>query len=151
MRQPKQRIAPQGLDLKDQVISINRVTPEAPVIVLADTSAWIALWRQGNAPLAALLERNQVGLHPFVLGEIALGRITPRAEVLRRLRRLRVPSVARDSEVLALIERVPLWGRGIGWVDAHLLASAILDRLRLLTLDHRLAQVAQDLDVAFTR
>src|SRR5574341_1165269 len=48
--------------------------PSAPVIVLADTSAWIALWRQGNAPLAALLERNQVGLHPFVLGEIALGR-----------------------------------------------------------------------------
>ncbi len=115
------------------------------MIVLADTSVWVALWRHGNAQLAALLERNQVALHPFVLGEIALGRISPRAEVLGRLTRLQVPRVAHHAEVLALIERVPLWARGIGWVDAHLLASALLDRLRLLTLDRRLESVAREL------
>jgi predicted nucleic acid-binding protein len=117
------------------------------VIVLADTSAWVDLWRHGNARLAALLAQNQVVVHPFVLGEIALGRITPRGEVLRRLAKLRAPRVAQHGEVLTLIERASLWGRGIGWVDAHLLASALLDRLRLLTIDRRLAQAAQVLGV----
>lgn len=118
------------------------------MIVLADTSAWVDLWRHGNTRLARFLEGNQVVVHPFVLGEIALGRITPRAEVLHRLTKLQAPRVAQHGEVLALIERVPLWGRGIGWVDAHLLASALLDRLRLLTLDRRLGEVAQALGVS---
>lgn len=117
--------------------------------VLADTSVWVALWRHGNPRLAALLEANEVVLHPFVLGEIALGRITPRAQVLRHLSKLPTPRVAQHTEVLALVERAPLWARGIGWVDAHLLASARLDRLRIWTLDRRLADAAQDLGVAW--
>ena len=118
------------------------------MIVLADTSLWVDLWRHGNTRFAQLLDQNRVVLHPFVLGEIALGRISPRTEVLHRLAKLQAPRVARHGEVLALIERVPLWGRGIGWVDAHLLASALLDRLRLLTLDRRLADVAESLRVS---
>lgn len=118
------------------------------MIVLADTSVWVDLWRHGNTRLARLLDQNRVVVHPFVLGEIALGRITPRAEVLRHLEALDAPRVAEYAEVLALIERAPLWGRGIGWVDAHLLASALLDRLRIWTLDRRLALVARDLEVA---
>jgi predicted nucleic acid-binding protein len=118
------------------------------VIVLADTSMWIDLWRRGNTRFAHLLDQNRVVLHPFVLGEIALGRITPRAEVLRRLMKLQTPRVAQHGEVLALIERVPLWGRGIGWVDAHLLGSALLDRLHIWTLDRRLANVAHELGVS---
>jgi predicted nucleic acid-binding protein len=118
------------------------------VIVLADTSVWVDLWRHGNPRLARLLEQGRVVVHPFVLGELALGALTPRAEVLRDLGALDRPRVAEHGEVLALIERVPLWGRGIGWVDAHLLAAALLDRLRLWTLDRRLAFVARELGLA---
>ena len=99
--------------------------------VLADTSVWIDHWRHGNRRLAQLLEGNSLVVHPFVLGEIALGQITARTEVLADLATLDAPRVAEHDEVLALIERAGLWGRGIGWVDAHLLASALLDRVRL--------------------
>ena len=118
------------------------------MIVLADTSVWVDLWRHGNTRLAGFLQQNRVVVHPFVLGEIALGRIAPRADVLRNLEALDSSRVAEHAEVLALIDRVPLWGRGIGWVDAHLLASALLDRLRLWTFDRRLALAARDLNVA---
>jgi len=118
------------------------------VIVLADTSVWVDLWRHGNARLARLLEQNRVVVHPFVLAELALGVVTPRADVLRDLHALDGPRLAEHDEVLALIERAPLWGRGIGWVDAHLLASALLDRLRLWTLDRPLAAAAAELGVA---
>lgn len=118
------------------------------MIVLADTSVWVDLWRHGNPQLARLLDENRVVLHPLVLGEIALGVIAPRAAVLDDLRALRSPRTAEDEEVFALIERVPLWGRGIGWVDAHLLAASLLDRVRLWTLDQPLARAATDLGVA---
>lgn len=117
------------------------------MIVLVDTSVWVDLWRHGNFRLARLLEQDRVVVHPFVLGEIALGDVTPRADVLRDLEALDVPRVAEHGEVRKLIERVPLWGRGIGWVDAHLLASALLDHLRLWTLDRPLAGLARQLDI----
>lgn len=116
--------------------------------VLADTSVWIDHWRHGNRRLAQLLERNSLVVHPFVLGEIALGQITSRTEVLADLAMLDAPRVAEHAEVLALIERTRLWGRGIGWVDAHLVASALLDRIRLWSLDQPLARVARDLGIA---
>ena len=116
-------------------------------MVLADTSVWLDHWRHGNQRLATLLSEGRVVVHPFVLGEIALGTVTPRAEVLRRLSKLDAPRVAQHGEVMALIEGTPLWGRGIGWVDAHLLASALLDRLHLWTLDRRLSHVANELGV----
>ena len=87
-------------------------------------------------------------IHPFVFGELALGAVQPRAEVLGYLRALGVPRLAEHDEVIDLIDRIPLWGRGVGWVDAHLLASALLDRIRLWTLDRRLAHVAWDLKLA---
>lgn len=116
--------------------------------VLADTSVWIDHWRRGNSRLGELLEGSAVVIHPFVVGEIALGQVTARAEVLADLATLESPRVAEHDEVLALIERSRLWGRGIGWVDAHLLASVLLDRIRLWTLDASLARVARDLGVA---
>ena len=116
--------------------------------VLADTSVWIDHWRRGNPQLAQRLENGAVLIHPFVLGEIALGQVTSRAEVLADLATLESPRVAEHDEVLVLIERSRLWGRGIGWVDAHLPASALLDRVRLWTLDAPLARVARELGVA---
>ena len=116
--------------------------------VLVDTSVWIAHWRQGERRLAQLLESNTVLVHPFVLGEIALGHVTSRAEVLADLATLDAPRVAEHAEVLALVEGGRLWGRGIGWVDAHLLASALLERTVLWTLDAPLARVARELGVA---
>ncbi len=118
------------------------------MIVLADTSVWIDHWRRRSDRLAHLLETKRLVMHPFVLGEIALGRISNRGAVLADLALLDSPTVAENPEVFALIDRAPLWGRGIGWVDAHLLASARLDHLRLWTLDQRLASVARDLHVA---
>jgi predicted nucleic acid-binding protein len=117
------------------------------VIVLVDTSVWVDLWRRGNAQLAHLLEQDRAVVHPFVLGELALGRLARRTDMLRDLQALQAPRVAEHAEVLALIERAPLWGRGIGWVDAHLLASVLLDGLHLWTLDRRLASVAGNLGV----
>ena len=118
------------------------------MIILADTSVWVDHWRRGNPRLARLLEHDRVVAHPFVLGEIALGAIRPRADVLRNLQALDSAPLAEHDEVMALVDRTPLWGRGIGWVDAHLLASALLDRLRLWTLDRPLARVADELGVA---
>jgi predicted nucleic acid-binding protein len=117
------------------------------VIVLADTSVWLDHWRRGNPRFAELLGQRRVVLHPFVFGELSLGTLSARTEVLGHLSKLRAPRVARHDEVLALIERAPLWRRGIGWVDAHLLASALLDRVRIWTLDKKLAAVAGSLGV----
>ncbi|MGH7548934.1 MAG: PIN domain-containing protein [Gemmatimonadales bacterium] len=118
------------------------------MIVLADTSVWVDHWRRGNPRLARLLEQDRVVVHPFVLGEVALGAITPRADVLRNLEELDAPRIAEHDEVISLVDRTPLWGRGIGWVDAHLLASALLDRLHIWTLDLPLARAAHELGVA---
>ena len=115
--------------------------------VLVDTSVWVDFWRRGNTRLAQLLGQDRVVVHPFILGELALGRLARRADVLRDLQALESSRVAEHDEVLALIDRTPLWGRGIGWVDAHLIASALLDRLHLWTLDQRLASVAASLGV----
>ncbi len=117
--------------------------------LLADTSVWVDHWRSASPRFAALLGEDRIILHPFILGELALGTIPSRSEALRRLGRLRTTSVAQNREVLGLIERTPLWGRGIGWVDAHLLAAALLDRIQLWTLDQQLHAVAQELGVAF--
>ena len=95
-----------------------------------------------------LLENKSLVVHPFVLGEVALGRMSSRAAVLADLALLDSPTVAENADVLGLIERTPLWGRGIGWVDAHLLATALLDRIQLWTLDQYLHAAASDLGVA---
>jgi len=115
-------------------------------VILADTSVWIEHFRAGQPELAALLEAGTVLMHPFVLGELACGNLGDRAEILELLGRLPFAPVAADAEVLAFIERRGLMGRGIGYVDAHLLAAAALaGDARLWTLDRRLAALAAEL------
>ena len=117
-------------------------------MTLVDSSVWVDHLRQSNARLVGLLEVGQVACHPFVIGEIALGSLKQRALVLDLLAELPASSVVSHDEVLALVDRRRLSGRGIGWIDAHLLASAIVERASLWTLDRRLAAVARDLGLA---
>ena len=91
------------------------------MLVLVDTSVWINHLRHGDAVLASALEEGNVLTHPFVIGELACGTLRGRAEILRLLSELPQAPVASNAEVLAFIERRQLMGRGIGFVDAHLL------------------------------
>ena len=118
-------------------------------MILVDTSIWVEHLRRRHEGLAALLNRAEVVVHPFVLGEIALGALTHRATVLDLLAALPSISPVSHEEVLEAIERRGLAASGVGWVDAHLLASALVHRLPFWTLDRRLNVVARRLDVAW--
>ena len=111
-------------------------------MTLVETSVWIGHFRNGNARLGHLLEQGDVLTHPFVVGELACGSVRNRDEVFHLLNELPKAPVALDSEALQLIETKKLWGRGIGWIDVHLLASAILSHSTLWTLDRRLASLS---------
>lgn len=119
-------------------------------MILVDTSVWVDHLRAGDAKLAALLDAARVLVHPFVIGELACGNLSRRGEVLRLLHDMPAAPVALDAEVLVFIERHRLMGRGIGYVDAHLLASAALaEPAQLWTRDQRLGAVARALRVAY--
>lgn len=119
------------------------------MLVLADTSVWVDHFRRGNHELSECLEEGDVLMHPLVMGELACGNLGNRAEILDLFRRLPSTRVASDSEVLAMIEHRKLMGRGIGYVDAHVLAGAALTPFtRLWTLDKRLAKLAEAVGVA---
>jgi predicted nucleic acid-binding protein len=118
-------------------------------MVLVDTSVWVDHLRRGNATLARLLEDGAVATHAFVQGELSLGAQAPRAELLALFGALPAVRLAAHDEVLELIERRRLYRAGIGWVDVHLVASALLDHARLWTLDRRLAAVAGRCGIGF--
>jgi predicted nucleic acid-binding protein len=119
-------------------------------VILVDTSVWIDHLRSGEPALATALEGGRVLMHHFVLGELACGNLKNRSEVLRLLGDLPAAPAATDPEALGFIERRALMGRGIGYIDVHLLASAALaDVGRLWTRDRRLAAVAAELELAF--
>lgn len=108
-------------------------------MILVDTSVWIDHFRRGNRELVEALEREDVLTHPLVIGELACGDLKNRAEVLHLLAALPVAPIATDDEALLLIEKRRLMGRGIGYIDVHLLASVALSAdARLWTLDKRL-------------
>jgi len=116
--------------------------------MLVDTLVWVRHLREGDARLAAALERAEVWTHPWVIGELACGRLSGRATLLGLLRALPTAPVASVDEALALIERRALMGRGISWVDVQLLAAALLAGVPIWTLERRLAAVAAELGVA---
>jgi predicted nucleic acid-binding protein len=117
--------------------------------VLVDTSVWIDHLRIGNVELAARLENGEVEIHRFVVGELACGVLKRRSEILSLLESLPHVLEAEHGEVLGLVESRRLSGRGLGWIDVHLLASAMLQRTTLWTLDTRLAKQARKLGVLF--
>lgn len=120
-------------------------------MILVDTAVWIDHFRDGDQHLAGLLDRGVVLAHPWITGELALGHVRGRAEILRLLDDLPQAAVATPAELLALIERHGLFGLGIGYVDAQLLAATLLtDEATLWTRDRRLQTAAQRLGTAYT-
>jgi predicted nucleic acid-binding protein len=118
-------------------------------VTLVDTSVWVDHLRRGDAGLVALLERAAVVMHPFVVGELACGNLQDRASILELLQDLPAAAVASSDEALMFIERHGLHGRGIGYVDVHLLASvALMPGARLWTRDARLRKTADLLGCA---
>jgi predicted nucleic acid-binding protein len=115
-------------------------------VILVDTSVWIAHFRETDPLLVAALEGSEVLMHPFVLGELACGNLRNRDTVLGLLGKLPFAPTATEAEALEFIERRALMGRGIGYIDVHLLASvAIAGTARLWTRDRRLSAVAAEL------
>jgi predicted nucleic acid-binding protein len=120
-------------------------------LILVDTSIWIDHLRGDNAALKRLLNAGGVLTHPFVIGELALGRMRQREIILAALSDLPRAELATDAEVLGFINREGLFGRGVGYIDVHLLASVRLTAgAELWTRDTRLRHVAEDMGLAMT-
>lgn len=118
---------------------------------MVDTSVWVDHFRNGDRLLTRLLERGDVLGHSWVTGELALGRLQHRGEILRLLEQLPQASVATPAELFELIERHELFGSGIGYVDAQLIAATKLTgHACLWTRDRRLRAAAERLSVSFT-
>jgi predicted nucleic acid-binding protein len=113
------------------------------MFILADTSIWIDHLRKKNSLFSDLLEAGSILMHPCVRGELSLGSMKNRAEILRSLDALPEAEIATEDEVRQVIEIKKLWAQGIGWVDTHLLASALLTAsCALWTFDNYLREAA---------
>jgi predicted nucleic acid-binding protein len=118
-------------------------------VILVDTSVWVDHLRTGDQMVAELLDAGRVLVHPFVIGELALGHLRQRRMVLNSLRDLPQADIATDQEVLTFIEGHALAGLGIGYVDGHLLAATkLMAGASLWTRDKRLSEVAERLGLA---
>ena len=115
--------------------------------MLVDTSVWIDHLRHGNPSLASSLEAAAVWCHPFVQGELACGNLNNRQEILSLLDALPQVPMITHAEALTLVEKWGLMGTGLGWVDIHLLGSALLAGIPFWTFDHRLADAAGRLGI----
>lgn len=118
-------------------------------MVLVDTSIWIDHLRNRNSNLMELLEQGDVVIHPWIIGELACGNLTNRRELLLLFRSLPSVRVATDEEVFQLMEGRKLFGKGIGWVDIHILAASLIEDIRFWTGDKRLKKIANSLKIAY--
>jgi predicted nucleic acid-binding protein len=117
-------------------------------MVLVDTSVWVEHFRKTQPLLVEYLTEGLVLTHPFVSGELACGTLKNRAALLSDLNALPSATLALHTEVRRVIDDRKLWGRGLGWIDAHLLASALLSHCRLWTFDKKLGQAAIELGLS---
>jgi predicted nucleic acid-binding protein len=118
-------------------------------MTLVDTSIWIDHWRQPDARLAQLLATRSAGLHPFVLGELAAGNLPRRDATLFDLDLLPKVTAAQETDVHHLLNTHRLWGLGLGWIDLHLLAAAMVSGCTILTADHAMNVAAKKLGIAY--
>lgn len=119
-------------------------------MVLVDTSIWVSHLREGDDHLAGLLDKGLVCCHPFVIGELACGNLKNRTEILSLLQALPSAETADHEEILAFIENNDLMEKGLGYVDVHLLGSALLSDVALWTADSRLVKAASGLGVCYS-
>ena len=118
-------------------------------MVLVDTSVWVAHLRDGNVGLEELLNEGQAVCHPFIIGELACGNLKNRSLILSLLKSLPAATVAEHDEVMHFIENKNLMGRGLGYVDMHLLASASLSGVPVWTLDQKLDSSSERLGLKY--
>lgn len=118
-------------------------------MVLVDTSIWVSHLREGNIQLSNLLNEGIVVCHPFVIGELACGNLKNRGEIISLLKSLPCAETVEQDEILEFIENYELMGEGIGFIDAHLLASAILSNIPLWTFDKKLNSVSAKLKINY--
>jgi predicted nucleic acid-binding protein len=118
-------------------------------MILADSSVWIDFFRAGNIEFEHLLDRQQIATHPFVIGEVALGSLRNPRKTISIMQSMPQAEVASHDEVMHFLDAAELAGKGIGYVDIHLLASTrIAGDMTLWTRDHRLAAAAAELNIA---
>ncbi|MEZ5070314.1 MAG: type II toxin-antitoxin system VapC family toxin [Bacteroidales bacterium] len=118
-------------------------------MILVDTSVWIDHFHHSDEDLKELLLSNQVCIHPFILGELSCGNISNREEVLSLLRTLLSSDPVLDEEVFILIEERKLYGKGLGFIDVHLLASALIHHTPIWTRNKSLKHVAGELSIIY--
>ncbi|MCZ6876850.1 MAG: PIN domain-containing protein [Acidobacteria bacterium] len=118
-------------------------------MILVDTSIWVSHFRKGDHHLQELLVDGQVLCHPFIIGELACGGLKNRKEIISLLKTLPGTIMAEIDEILEFIEHQKLIGVGIGLVDVHLLASALLTKALLWTTDRNLRAAATRLNILY--
>ncbi len=111
-------------------------------MVLVDTSVWVSHLRETHVGLVDLLNDGEIACHPFIVGELACGNLKNKTIILALLEALPMTCLVEHSEVLAFIDAHDLMGKGLGYIDVHLLASAVLTGLPIWTFDKKLEQVA---------
>jgi hypothetical protein len=120
-------------------------------MVLVDTSVWVSHFRETNGSLVELLNNGGAVCHPFIIGELACGNLKNRTRVISLLEALPIAFVVEHEEVLAFIEGHNVMGKGLGCIDVHLLAAALLTGISFWTLDKKLDNVAEELHCRHTR
>ena len=118
-------------------------------MVLVDTSVWVSHLRDGNADLEKLLSDGEAVCHPFIVGELACGNLKNRHEILTYLQSLPMTILAEDEEILKFIENNQLMGKGLGYIDIHLIASAALTDVPLWTLDKTLDKFTKKIGINY--
>lgn len=118
-------------------------------MILVDTSIWIDHLRKGSEALMAILHDDLVCIHPWIVGELACGNLSNRSGVLELLGSLPSLTPASENEALHFIEKRQLMGKGIGYIDVHLLASSVIHGTHVWTRDKHLMSVAMDIGVAY--
>ena len=118
-------------------------------MLLVDTSVWVDHFRRTNKRLVKLLVEADVMTHQFIIGELACGNLKNRQQILTLLGELPSAQLATHEETLTLLEKRTLMGKGIGWIDANLIASALLSDVKLWSFDKRLNAVAAEVGVEF--
>ena len=118
-------------------------------LILVDTSVWIKHLREGDKDLTLLLENGLVACHPFIIGELACGGMKNRNEIINLLNDLPLASQLEHDEIMEFIDNRKIMNQGIGYVDTHILGSAIVSETRLWTLDKSLRKIAEKLSIVY--